>query len=67
MRLGHKIENIMQNKITNKKEKENESKNDLILKENINKSIENNFLNNKRLSISQKKIALKKDFNELKK
>ena len=55
MRLGHKIENIMQNKITNKKEKENESKNDLILKENINKSIEINFLNNKRLSISQKK------------
>ena len=66
MRFGNKIENIKQNKITNKKEKENESKNDLILKENINKPIENNLLNSKRLSISQKKIALKKDFNELK-
>ena len=63
-RLGGKIENIKQYKIIIKKE--NESKNDLILKENNNNHIQNNPLNNMRLNISQKKLDLKKDFNELK-
>ena len=64
LRLGAKIENIKQYKIIIRKE--NESKNDLFLKEKNNSPIENNPLNNIRLNISQKKIDLKKDFNELK-
>ena len=60
MRLGEKI-NRNQYKIRIKKE--NDSKNDLILKENNISPIENNILNNMKFNINQKKLDRKNDFN----